>query len=108
MHTVPPFRADHVGSLLRTRDVLQARDDYAAGRVTADEKRRIEDAAIRAVVRMQEDIGLQGVTDGEYRRASWHMDFIYQIGGITKAQDNLTVQFHNEKGDIEFTLRPCA
>ena len=52
---------------------------------------------------MQEDIGLQGVTDGEYRRASWHMDFIYQIGGITKAQDNLKVQFHNEKGDIEFT-----
>ena len=52
---------------------------------------------------MQEDVGLQGVTDGEYRRASWHMDFIYQIGGITKAQDNLKVQFHNEKGDIEFT-----
>ncbi len=52
---------------------------------------------------MQEDLGLQGVTDGEYRRASWHMDFIYQIGGITKAQDNLKVQFHNEKGDIEFT-----
>ena len=52
---------------------------------------------------MQEDLGLQGVTDGEYRRASWHMDFIYQIGGITKAQDNLKVQFHNENGDIEFT-----
>ena len=62
-----------------------------------------EDAAVRTVVRMQEDIGLQGVTDGEYRRASWHMDFIYQIGGITKAHDNLKVQFHNEKGDIEFT-----
>ncbi len=46
---------------------------------------------------------MQAVTDGEYRRASWHMDFIYQIGGITKAQDNLKVQFHNEKGDIEFT-----
>ncbi len=103
MHTFPPFRADHVGSLLRTPDVLRARDDYAQGRISDVEKRRIEDAAIRAVVRMQEDIGLQGVTDGEYRRASWHMDFIYQIGGITKAQDNLKVQFHNEKGDIEFT-----
>ena len=103
MHTVPPFRADHVGSLLRTPDVLQARDDFAQGRISAEDKRRIEDDAIRAVVRMQEDIGLQGVTDGEYRRASWHMDFIYQIGGITKAQDNLKVQFHNEKGDIEFT-----
>ena len=52
---------------------------------------------------MQEDVGLQSATDGEYRRASWHMDFIYQIGGITKVKDNLTVQFHNEKGDIEFT-----
>ena len=103
MHTFPPFRADHVGSLLRTPDVLRARDDYAQGRISDVEKRRIEDTAIRAVVRMQEDIGLQGVTDGEYRRASWHMDFIYQIGGITKAQDNLKVQFHNEKGDIEFT-----
>jgi 5-methyltetrahydropteroyltriglutamate--homocysteine methyltransferase len=83
--------------------VLQARDDYAQGRISPPEKRQIEDAAVRAVVRMQEDIGLQGVTDGEYRRASWHMDFIYQIGGITKAHDNLKVQFHNEKGDIEFT-----
>ena len=103
MHNLPPFRADHVGSLLRTPDVLQARDDCAAGRITAADKRQIEDAAIRNVVRMQEELGLQGVTDGEYRRASWHMDFIYQIGGITKAQDNLKVQFHNEKGDIEFT-----
>jgi methionine synthase II (cobalamin-independent) len=103
MRTVPPFRADHVGSLLRTKEVLQARDDFATGRISAADKRRIEDEGVRQVVRMQEDIGLQGVTDGEYRRASWHMDFIYQIGGITKAQDNLKVQFHNEKGDIEFT-----
>jgi methionine synthase II (cobalamin-independent) len=102
MHTTP-FRADHVGSLLRTPDVLQARDDFEHGRISASDRRLIEDAAVRAVVRMQEDIGLQGVTDGEYRRASWHMDFIYQIGGITKAHDNLKVQFHNEKGDIEFT-----
>ena len=103
MHTLPPFRADHVGSLLRTPDVLQARDDFAQGRISAGERRLIEDAAVRAVVRMQEDIGLQGVTDGEYRRASWHMDFIYQIGGISKVQDELKVTFHNEREDIEFT-----
>jgi methionine synthase II (cobalamin-independent) len=103
MRTVPPFRADHVGSLLRTKEVLQARDDFAAGRISAADKRRIEDEGVRQVVRMQEDIGLQGVTDGEFRRASWHMDFIYQIGGVTKAQDNLKVQFHNEEGDIEWT-----
>ena len=103
MRSTPPFRADHVGSLLRTPDVLRAREEFAKGRITAEEKRRIEDEGVRQVVKMQEDIGLQGVTDGEYRRASWHMDFIYRIGGITKVQDNLTVQFHNEKGDIEFT-----
>jgi 5-methyltetrahydropteroyltriglutamate--homocysteine methyltransferase len=103
MRTSPPFRADHVGSLLRTPEVLRARDDFAHGRITAAEKRLIEDDGVRRVVKMQEDLGLQGVTDGEYRRASWHMDFIYQIGGITKVQDNLKVQFHNEKGDIDFT-----
>jgi methionine synthase II (cobalamin-independent) len=99
----PPFRADHVGSLLRPPSVLRARDDFANGRLSAAEKRRIEDEAVREVVRMQEGLGLKGITDGEFRRASWHMDFIYQIGGITKTQDNLKVQFHHEKGDIEFT-----
>src|SRR5579862_2941336 len=78
----PPFRADHVGSLLRTREVLQARDDRQHGRISDTQLRAIEDAAIRMVVKMQEDIGLRGVTDGEYRRASWHMDFLYQIGGV--------------------------
>jgi 5-methyltetrahydropteroyltriglutamate--homocysteine methyltransferase len=99
----PPFRADHVGSLLRPKELLQAREDHKAGRLDAAALRRIEDDAIRNAVRMQEEIGLKGVTDGEYRRASWHMDFLYQVGGVTKVQDNLTVKFHNEKGEIEFT-----
>ena len=99
----PPFRADHAGSLLRPPQLLQARDRAKRNEITAQELREIEDRAILDVVRMQEDIGLQGVTDGEFRRGSWHMDFLYQVGGITKVQDNLTVQFHNEKGDIEFT-----
>jgi 5-methyltetrahydropteroyltriglutamate--homocysteine methyltransferase len=103
LRSAPPFRADHVGSLLRTPQILRAREDFAAGRIPAGEKRRIEDDSVREVVRMQEELGLQGITDGEYRRASWHMDFIYQIGGITKARDNLKVKFHNEQGDIEFT-----
>jgi 5-methyltetrahydropteroyltriglutamate--homocysteine methyltransferase len=103
IRTEPPFRADHVGSLLRPPSVLDARNDFGQGRISAAEKRLIEDAAIREAVRLQEDLGLQGVTDGEYRRSSWHMDFIYQIGGISKAHDNLKVQFHSEKGDIDFT-----
>lgn len=99
----PPFRADHVGSLLRPRSVLQTREDYAQGRISAAQCRAVEDIAIREVVRMQEGIGLQGVTDGEFRRASWHMDFLYQIGGASKVQDNLKVQFRNEEGELEFT-----
>lgn len=101
--TTPPYRADHVGSLLRTREVLQARDDRQHGRISDTQLRAIEDAEIRTVVKMQEDLGLRGVTDGEYRRGSWHMDFLYQVGGVTKAHDNLKVTFHNEKGDLEFT-----
>src|SRR4051812_33785563 len=79
-----PFRADHVGSLLRPPALLQARERHAAGEVDAAELRGIEDEAIREVVRRQEEVGLRSATDGELRRASWHMDFIYQLDGITK------------------------
>jgi methionine synthase II (cobalamin-independent) len=101
--TTPPYRADHVGSLLRPPQLLQARDDHAAGKITDEELRAIEDDAIKDVVKMQEDVGLRTATDGEFRRASWHMDFIYQLGGVTKAPGNLSVKFHNADGDIEFT-----
>ena len=99
----PPFRADHVGSLLRPQALLKARDDFADGRIDAGELRGVEDDAIRDVVSMQEDVGLQSATDGEFRRASWHMDFIYALGGISQAPRTLTVKFHNADGDIEFT-----
>ncbi len=103
MRTTPPFRADHVGSLLRPATVLAARGDFAAGRIGAEQLRAVEDEAIAHVVAMQRDAGLQSATDGEFRRASWHMDFIYQIGGVSKAPGNLAVKFHNPAGDIEFT-----
>jgi 5-methyltetrahydropteroyltriglutamate--homocysteine methyltransferase len=101
--TTPPFRADHVGSLLRPPALLKAREDFKEGSIDADELRGIEDEAIRDVVRMQEEVGLQSATDGEFRRASWHMDFIYQLGGITTAQDHIKVQFRNAEGTIEFS-----
>ncbi|HUC62981.1 MAG TPA: 5-methyltetrahydropteroyltriglutamate--homocysteine S-methyltransferase [Alphaproteobacteria bacterium] len=101
--TKPPFRADHVGSLLRPKALLEAREAHKAGRIDAAALKAAEDEAIRGAVKLQEDVGLQGVTDGEYRRASWHMDFLYQVGGVTKVQDNISVKFHNEKGDLEFT-----
>ncbi len=101
--TTPPFRADHVGSLLRPPGLLAAREEFAAGRIPAGQLRAAEDAAIADVVRMQENVGLQSATDGEFRRASWHMDFIYQLGGIGQAPGNLSVKFHNPAGDIEYT-----
>jgi 5-methyltetrahydropteroyltriglutamate--homocysteine methyltransferase len=99
----PPFRGDHVGSLLRPAELTRAREDYKQGRITAEQLREAEDRAIRDVVKMQEDIGLKGITDGEFRRSSWHMDFLYQIGGVRKVQENITVHFHSDKGDVDFT-----
>ncbi len=101
--TKPPFRADHVGSLLRPPELLRAREEFARGEIDAEQLRSIEDDAIRDVVKMQRDVGLQSATDGEFRRSSWHMDFIYQLGGIERAPGNLKVQFRNEQGEIEFT-----
>ncbi|MFI5040656.1 MAG: 5-methyltetrahydropteroyltriglutamate--homocysteine S-methyltransferase [Acidimicrobiales bacterium] len=105
---IPPFRADHVGSLLRSDSVLRARQERVAGRISAEELRSVEDEAIRAVVRMQEDVGLQSATDGEFRRASWHMDFIYRLGGIRQADETLQVEFHNPSGTISFETAALA
>jgi 5-methyltetrahydropteroyltriglutamate--homocysteine methyltransferase len=103
LRETPPFRADHVGSLLRPPELLRARDEFAAGRLSADELRAVEDDAIRSIVAMQEEVGLRSATDGEFRRASWHMDFIYRLDGISKAPGEITVHFFNEQGEIEFT-----
>src|ERR1700758_1981568 len=101
--TSPPFRADHVGSLLRPQRLLQAREDFAAGRISAAGLRSVEDEEIIQAIQLQEEVGLQSATDGEFRRASWHMDFIYALGGVSKEPGHLAVKFHNAAGDIEFT-----
>ena len=100
----PPFRADHVGSLLRPPELLRARAEREAGKISAEELRRVEDAAIRDAVAMQREVGLTGVTDGEFRRGSWHMDFLYQIGGVAKTDQALRIQFRNERGPVEAAL----
>jgi 5-methyltetrahydropteroyltriglutamate--homocysteine methyltransferase len=97
-----PFRADHVGSLLRPNALLAAREEARSGRISAAELKAAEDDAVRGAARMQQELGLRGITDGEFRRGSWHMDFLYQFGGVTKQQDSLTIRFHNDQGDIEF------
>ena len=100
--TAPPFRADHVGSLLRPPEVLAARADHAAGRIDAAALRAVEDAAVRDLVRMQEDVGLRSATDGEVRRTSWHMDFIYQLGGVRAGDEMMEVAFRDEHGELSF------
>ncbi len=103
MRTAPPFRADHVGSLLRPPELLEAREAFDAGRIDGAQLSAAEDEAIRDVVELQRAAGLQSVTDGEFRRATWHMDFIYQLGGIEHAPGNTKVQFRNERGTVEWT-----
>lgn len=99
----PPFRADHVGSFLRPPKLLAARQGFAEGTVDAQLLREIEDDAIRNVVALQEDLGFQSASDGEFRRTSWHMDFIYQLGGITRTDEQLQVAFRNAQGSTSFT-----
>jgi 5-methyltetrahydropteroyltriglutamate--homocysteine methyltransferase len=82
---------------------MAARDDFAAGRIDAIQLKAAEDEAIQAAVKMQRDVGLKAATDGEFRRATWHMDFINQIGGIGQAAGNMRVRFRNASGDIEWT-----
>jgi 5-methyltetrahydropteroyltriglutamate--homocysteine methyltransferase len=103
LRTLPPFRADHVGSLLRPPELLAARGEHAAGRIDDAALAAAEDAAIRDVVAMQREAGLRSATDGEFRRTSWHMDFIYRLGGISPADEKIKVRFHGDAGDIEFT-----
>jgi 5-methyltetrahydropteroyltriglutamate--homocysteine methyltransferase len=106
--TEPPFRADHVGSLLRPPALLAAREQFAAGTLDAAGLRAAEDAAIKDVVAMQEEIGLQSATDGEFRRTSWHMDFIYQLGGVTKTDEQIRVRMVNAEGEGAFTSAGLA
>jgi 5-methyltetrahydropteroyltriglutamate--homocysteine methyltransferase len=97
----PPFRADHVGSLLRPPELLAAREQCRAGTLTAAQLKQQEDEAILAVVRRQEDLGLRAVTDGEYRRTLWHIDFLKQFANVEVIRSPIKLNFHTEQGDID-------
>ncbi len=101
VRTRPPFRADHVGSFLRPQALLDARDRRKKGEITAAALREAEDAAIRDVVRFQEDLGLQGVTDGEFRRTYFHIDFLEQLAGV-ETKGGISVAFHSAAGNVDF------
>ncbi len=80
--TTPPFRADHVGSFLRPKFLLDAREQKARGEINAAQLRAVEDKAIAEIVKFQQDVGLQSITDGEFRRTYFHIDFLEQLGGV--------------------------
>jgi 5-methyltetrahydropteroyltriglutamate--homocysteine methyltransferase len=101
VRTRPPFRADHVGSFLRPQALLDARERRKKGEISAAALREVEDVAIRDVVRFQEDAGLQGVTDGEFRRTYFHIDFLEQLAGV-ETRGGISVAFHSAGGNVDF------
>jgi 5-methyltetrahydropteroyltriglutamate--homocysteine methyltransferase len=87
--TKPPFRADHVGSLLRPRELHDLREQVQQGKASAAELKEAEDRLIREVVKLQEDIGLPSITDGEFRRDWWHIDFLHGFDGVELGQSDI-------------------
>jgi 5-methyltetrahydropteroyltriglutamate--homocysteine methyltransferase len=103
--TRPSFRADHVGSLLRPQKLREMRARFKRGECSAEELRAVEDAAIREVVRKQENVGLRSITDGEFRRTFFHVDFLEKLGGVTVSEGGFTATFRKDDGS-EVGFRP--
>ena len=95
----PPFRADHVGSLLRPQRLVEARAKRERGEITAETLTKVEDECILEVIRKQEEVGLKGITDGEFRRAWWHFDFMGMLDGLefVTREAHKGVTFHGVK-----------
>jgi 5-methyltetrahydropteroyltriglutamate--homocysteine methyltransferase len=96
--TKPPFRADMVGSLLRTAALKEARHKHHDGEITDAALKEVEDREIRALIKRQEEIGLQAVTDGEFRRAYWHFDFLEHLDGVTSVEADSGMNFKGGVG----------
>jgi 5-methyltetrahydropteroyltriglutamate--homocysteine methyltransferase len=97
----PPFRADHVGSLIRPQKLIEARERRGKGEIPADALREVQQESIREVVRMQEDLGLKSITDGEYNRGTWQTDFLVRFSNVGQAASRFPTMFHTESGDRE-------
>ena len=99
--TTPPFRADHVGSFLRPPALLEARERFKQNAISKEALRAVEDDAIREVVRLQEGLGLRGITDGEFRRTYFHVDFLEQLGGV-EVKGGIASSFRSSAGTVDF------
>lgn len=97
----PPFRADHVGSLLRPKPLLEARQKFAKQEISKDELRAVEDQYIREAIQKEEAIGLKSVTDGEFRRTFFHVDFLEKLQGVT-VSGGIGAKFVGKKGEVDF------
>ena len=97
----PPFRADHVGSLLRPKALLDARRRFQQNNITKEQLRQIEDQHIRAVVLKQEALGSRSITDGEFRRTFFHVDFLQRLQGVT-VSGGIETKFRSEHGEVNF------
>ena len=95
-----PFRADHVGSMLRPDNLMEARIAHAAGTLDAQSLKKVEDATIRDAIKLQEDVGFQAVTDGEFRRSSWFRDFLLGFDNVKVAEGKLELFFKNADGTL--------
>src|SRR6202158_5103341 len=93
LRNIPPFRADHVGSLLRPQELREARAKRGRGEIKAEQLKAVEDRAIKEVIAKQEAIGLRGVTDGEFRREFWHIDFLAGLDGVESFTAEHGIQF---------------
>ena len=98
---VPPYRADHVGSILRSAPLKEARNKHAAGQLSATELKAIEDAEIRKIIAKQEEVGLRSITDGEFRRAYWHFDFLSGLDGVEMVGAAQGIQFTGVQSKAE-------
>jgi len=113
--TIPPFRADHVGSLLRTPPLKEARAKHAKGEIDAAALKAVEDREIEKIIKKQEDVGLKLATDGEFRRSWWHFDFFRGLSGVTPVTTSTGIKFHGVEtkhegiqitGKVEFNGHP--
>ena len=99
--TTPPFRADHVGSLLRPAELFEAREARKQGKISPADLTAVEDKAVREVIKLQEDLGFEVVTDGEFRRTYWHRDFLTSFSNVVVAPTGVKVKFHTHDGATE-------
>ena len=114
-NALPPFRADQVGSLLRSAPLKEARARREANAITDAELKAVEDTEIEKIIRKQEEVGLQAITDGEYRRSWWHFDFLAKLDGVEQYEAEQGIQFQGVMtkargirvvGKVDFTTHP--